>query len=86
MHKATARFWKLFDSLPEHIQKIAKRNFDLLKMDPLHPSLHFKKVGNFWSVRVGARHRALAVKDGQDFIWVWIGSHSEYEQIIKDMG
>ncbi len=86
MYKTTTRFWKLFESLPEHIQKIAKRNFDLLKIDPLHPSLHFKKVGSFWSVRVGINHRALAVKDGQDFIWVWIGSHSEYERMIKDMG
>jgi len=86
MHKATTRFWKLFERLPEHIQKTAKRNFDLLKTDPLHPSLHFKKVGNFWSVRVGINHRALSIKDGQGFIWVWIGSHAEYERMIKEMG
>ena len=86
MHKATSRFWKLFERLPGHTQKIARRNFDLLKMDSLHSSLHFKKVGNFWSVRVGINHRALAVKDGQDFIWVWIGSHADYEQMIKDIG
>jgi len=86
MHKATTRFWRLFDRLPENVRKKAERNFDLLKKDPLHPSLHFKKVGNFWSVRVGINHRALAIKDGQDFIWVWIGSHTEYEQMIREMG
>jgi len=86
MHKATTRFWRLFDRLPENVRKKAKRNFDLLKKDPLHSSLHFKKVGNFWSVRVGINHRALAIKDGQDFIWVWIGSHTEYEQMIREMG
>jgi len=86
MHKATIRFWKLFERLPDHIQKIAKRNFNLLKTDPLHPSLHFKKVGNFWSVRVGINHRAIAIQDGQDFIWVWIGSHTEYEQTIRESG
>ena len=85
MHKATTRFWRLFDRLPENVRKKAKRNFDLLKKDPLHPSLHFKKVGNFWSVRVGINHRALAIKDGQDFIWVWIGSHTKYEQMIREM-
>ncbi len=85
MHKATIRFWSLFNRLPENLRKKAKRNFDLLKKDPLHPSLHFKKVGNFWSVRVGINHRALAIKDGQDFIWVWIGSHTEYEQMIREM-
>ena len=85
MHKATIRFWSLFNRLPENLRKKAKRNFDLLKKDPLHPSLHFKKVGNFWSVRVGINHRALAIKDGQDFIWVWIGSYTKYEQMIREM-
>jgi hypothetical protein len=31
-------------------------------------------------------YRALAVEDGNDFIWVWIGTHDEYERMIKDMG
>ncbi len=63
-------------------QRTAKKNFELLKKDPLHPSIHFKKVGKFWSVRVGISHRALAVEDGADFIWVWIGTHDEYERMI----
>lgn len=48
-----------------------------------HPSLQFKKVGAFWSARVDLVHRCLAVKDGEDFIWVWIGSHGEYERILR---
>lgn len=86
MHRTTNRFRKCFDNLPCHIQVVSKKNFELLKKDPLHPSLHFKKVGKFWSVRVGINHRALAIKEGQDFIWVWIGTHSEYEWRIKEMG
>ncbi len=86
MHKTTTRFWKLFETLPQSVQKIAKKNFNILKTDPLHPSLQFKKVGNFWSVRIGINHRALAIKDGQDFIWVWIGSHTDYERMVKQMG
>jgi hypothetical protein len=82
MHRTTRRFWKCFDDLPEAVQRIAKKNFELLKKDPSHPSLHFKKVGKFWSVRVGISHRALAVEDVADFIWVWIGAHDEYEQMI----
>ena len=54
----------------------------LLKTDPSHPSLRFKKVGKFWSARVGSAHRALAVRDGDDFIWVWIGVHDEYDRLI----
>jgi DNA-3-methyladenine glycosylase len=49
----------------------------------LHPSLHFKRVGQFWPVRVEINHRTLAVKDGQDFVWVWIGSPDEYEQMVN---
>lgn len=82
MHRTTRRFWKCFDDLPEAVQRTAKKNFELLKKDPSYPSLHFKTVGRFWSVRVGIHHRALAVENGADFIWVWIGTHDEYEQMI----
>jgi hypothetical protein len=45
-----------------------------------------RKVGKFWSARIGVNHRALAVDDGEDFIWVWIGTHDEYERMIKELG
>jgi hypothetical protein len=86
MHRATERFWKYYEKLPEPIQELSDKNFQLLKADPRHPSLHFKKIGNFWSVRIGLAYRALAVEDNDDFIWVWIGSHDEYERMIKEMG
>ncbi|WP_446689016.1 ParE family toxin-like protein [Rhizobium laguerreae] len=62
---------------------MADGNFDLLKQDPRHPSLHFKCVGRFWSARVGASWRALAVSDGDDIIWFWIGSHADYDKLLK---
>jgi hypothetical protein len=83
MHKATQRFWTALENLPPAIQNVARKNFELLKVNQQHPSLHFKKVGQFWSARVGIHYRALAVKDGEDFIWVWIGTHDEYDQIVK---
>ena len=84
MHRTTARFWKCFDKLPIPIKNVARQNFELLKSNPRHPSLHFKKIGNFWSARVGLNHRALAVEDGNDFIWVWIGTHDEYDRMVKE--
>jgi len=84
MHRTTERFWKYLENLPDPIQRIAKRNFQLLKADPSHPSLHFKKVGKFWSARIGLGYRALAIEDNEDFIWVWIGTHDDYARIIKD--
>jgi hypothetical protein len=53
-----------------------------LAENPGHPSLRFKKVGSFWSARVGRDYRALAVEDGADFVWVWIGAHDEYDRLI----
>ena len=47
MHKTTQRFWKCFAKAPDDIQELAKENYELLKKDPKHPSLHFKNVGKF---------------------------------------
>jgi len=82
VHRTTPQFWKRFYALPETVQRLAQKNYDLLKADPTHPSLNFKKVGNYWSVRVGLSHRALAIENGPDFIWVWIGNHDEYDKLI----
>lgn len=86
MHRATSRFWESLDQLPEEVQMLARKNFSLLKLNPQHPSLHFKKVGKFWSARVGLNHRVLAVEDGADYIWVWIGTHDEYQRLIRQAG
>jgi len=83
MHRATRRFWEYFDSLAEDIQNVARKNYALLKVNPRHPSLQFKKLGMFWLARVGLNHRALAIEDGEGFIWVWIGPHDEYERLIQ---
>ena len=54
----------------------------MLAANPSHPSLRFKKVGAFWSARVGRDYRALAVQEDNDFIWVWVGLHDEYDRLI----
>jgi len=82
-HHATPAFWKCYESLPPNIQNLADQNFALLKNDSKHPSLHFKKVLDFWSVRVGIQYRALAVEDKENLIWFWIGSHAEYDKLIQ---
>ena len=82
MHRATERFWESDSNLPRDIQELADKSFRLLRDNPRHPSQHFKKVGGFWSARVGFTHRPLAVEDGNDFIWVGIGTHDEYGRLI----
>jgi len=83
-HRATPRFWACYRGLPEEIQRLADRGYELLRHDPRHPSLHFKKVKEgLWSARVGLHYRALAVEDGEDFMWVWIGTHAEYDKLLE---
>ena len=43
-HRASTKFWQFRAQLPEEIQRLADENFELLKTNPRHPSLHFKKV------------------------------------------
>lgn len=83
MHRSTSRFRKCLERLPIPVQELSKKCFELLKANPRHPSLHFKRVGSFWSVRVGINYRALAIEDEENFIWVWIGTHDEYERLIS---
>ena len=61
---------------------LADQAFALLKTDPTHPSLHFKKVGQFWSVRVGMHYRALAAQAPDGVLWFWIGTHAEYDRLL----
>ncbi len=81
-HFASSKFWALYRSLPDEVRLLADKNFELLKADQRHPSLHFKKIGPLWSVRVGIQHRALgtAVEDG--ILWFWIGTHAEYDKTV----
>ena len=81
-HRASTKFWRFHGQLPPEIQRLADRSFELLKRDARHPSLHFKKVGRFWSARVGIHYRAVAVQEGDDLVWFWIGRHDEYELIV----
>jgi hypothetical protein len=83
VHRTTPQFWQRFDALPKEVQQLARKNFKLLKQDSRHRSLQFKQLGNHWSARVGLHYRALAVEDGSDFVWVWIGTHAEYDRLIK---
>ena len=86
MHRTTEFFWKCFNKLSPKIQKISKGQFNLLKSNKNHPSLHFKKVGKMWSIRISLDYRVLGIKDGDDFIWIWIGTHDEYKKMIKKSG
>ena len=80
MHFAAPQFWALYKELPQHVRDRADRNFALLKENPRHPSLHFKRIGKYFSVRVGLANRALGVETEGGVLWFWIGTHAEYDK------
>lgn len=82
-HHASSAFWQAYSELPDEVRALADKSYALLKDDPRHPSLHFKKIGRFWSVRVGLRHRALAIEHLDDLVWFWIGDHATYDRLIR---
>lgn len=81
-HLASPSFWESYTKLPKEIRNLADKNCSLLKDNPRHPSLQFKKIKRFWSIRVGAHYRALGVEAGDDVLWFWIGSHADFDAMI----
>lgn len=80
--RTTRRFRRLLAALPPQVQRQAKEAYMVFRSDPLHPSLRFKPLaaGGFYSVRIGRRYRALGRRDATGIVWVWIGSHADFDQ------
>jgi hypothetical protein len=79
----TLDFWDLYRALPPEAKLLARKAYRLWRDDMHYPSLHFNKVGKYWSIRISKDYRAVAVKKGEDYIWIWIGTHSEYDEFLK---
>jgi hypothetical protein len=81
-HFASPAFWDAFEKLPKEVRELAERNYVLLKQNPQHPSLRLKKVGKYWSARIGLGYRALAVDVDEGLLWFWIGTHADYDKLV----
>jgi hypothetical protein len=84
----TVRFRNCFDPLPENVKSAARKAYEHWKNNPAHPSLQFKVVNqqnSIYSVRVSLSYRALGVKTGDTLIWFWIGSHAQYDELLKSL-
>ena len=82
--KTTADFWACFNALPVEVQRQAREKFQLWLQDAFSPVLHFKPlINDVWSVRVNQSYRALGRRRGSVIAWFWIGTHAEYDQLLK---
>jgi hypothetical protein len=78
----TSDFWAAYRKLPRDIKERVRAAYRLWKRNPRHPSLRFKKIGQLWSIRICAGYRALAIQDGDAYVWFWIGDHDDYERML----
>ncbi|BBO23759.1 MAG: hypothetical protein AMXMBFR19_19850 [Chthonomonadaceae bacterium] len=84
----TADFRKGFRALPADVRQQAKSAYRLWAADPKHPSLHFRRVHaveSVFSVRIGIHYRAVALVEGGVANWFWIGTHSDYDKLIRSL-
>ena len=82
----TEQFLNHYRTLPEHVREQARQAYALFVQDPYHPSLRFRRVHPtrpIFSARVGIDYRVVGLREGNDIFWYWIGSHSEYDQLLK---
>jgi hypothetical protein len=84
--KVTEDFVACFARLPDSVKAQARKNYRLWRTDPAHPGLHFKRMHGheeLYSVRIGIGWRAVGLREIDTIYWFWIGSHSEYDKLLK---
>ncbi|MGD1953116.1 MAG: hypothetical protein ACFB14_26240 [Leptolyngbyaceae cyanobacterium] len=82
----TKDFRKRLDQLPSPVREQAKKAYALWKTDSSHPSLQFKRVNQrqpIYSVCISLNYRALGLLEKDHIYWFWIGTHAEYDQLLK---
>ena len=79
-------FWKLYKKLPQNIRDTARKQYRLFVSDPYHASLHFKRVHStrpIYSARITRNYRVVGVLEENIIVWFWIGSHDDYDRLLK---
>ena len=82
----TKGFRKRLDVLPTDVREQASEAYALWRSNLHHPSLQFKRVSErqpIYSVRIGIGYRALGLREDDHIFWFWIGSHAEYDELLK---
>ncbi|WP_293337504.1 hypothetical protein [Microcoleus sp. CAWBG58] len=84
----TKSFRTRLESLPASVQEQADKAYALWQEDPYHPSLQFKRISQkqpIYSARVSINYRVLGLLEADRIYWYWIGSHDEYDELLKRM-
>jgi len=82
----TQDFWTMYARLPKQIQRQARKTYKTFMTVQQTPGLHLKRIHSareIYSIRITRNYRALGILENDEFIWFWIGSHTQYEQHLK---
>ena len=83
--RTRSSFWRAYGCLSETNRRAARRAYARFQENPDHPSLRFKKLGGYehvWSVRINEQFRAIGERRGDTIVWVWVGSHNEFDKLF----
>jgi hypothetical protein len=86
--RTTRRFRELLAALPALVRQQARDSYHLFRQNPSHPGLRFKKVHPdppIYSARVGIGYRAVGALQGDTVVWFWIGSHADYDKLLRQL-
>lgn len=84
--KTTSQFRKQFAALPTEVQRQSRAAYRRFRQDPYHQSLRFKRVHTdapLYSVRISKGYRAVGQREGDLVVWFWIGSHADYDNLLR---
>jgi len=81
--RGTPQFWELYRSLPPHVRAAARKAYEQFFENPAHPGLHVERLRSdrrAWSVRITRDYRAVALRSGEEWVWIWIGDHKDFDR------
>lgn len=81
-------FLKAYRRLPKDVRTQARKAYRLFKDNPQHPSLNFKTIHPnkpIYSARISRDYRTIGIMTQDSIIWFWIGSHTDYDKLIKNL-
>jgi len=83
--RGTDRFWDLSSQLPAEAKTAAREAFRVFRENPAHPGLRLKRLRGdprAWLVRITRDYRAVAFRLWDNWTWVRIGIHREFDRVF----
>jgi hypothetical protein len=84
--RRTTQFLELYRVLPQEIQATARKVYQIFRENPAHPGLRLERLRSdprAWAVRITRDYRAIALRNGDDWLWLWIGTHKEFDRKFR---